>query len=318
MAMLGVSLQQLGGLFERQFMVAYWGPIFIGAAFLAAVVALARGISTAIADFAGLSAIEQILYGAAILIGITVIAYVLSVLTMPMIRIYEGHWPPWIRTLAYPLVAWQKHRHSSILDRMEENPGKDNTISPAYREALYRYYSTYPRNPKLVKPTSIGNILAAAEEYPRLRYNVNAALWWPRLFAVMPEAHRGQVEASILPMIALLNLTTIVFLVGLGGGAWLILAQGLHLWAIVCIIIGLILAFLCYRAAAIQAVRYTLTVRTAFDLYRFDLLKQMHIPLPSPKEERALWDHLEKWLYIGDLRSIVARYDHNEIPTSSP
>ncbi len=51
-------------------------------------------------------------------------------------------------------------------------------------------------------------------------------------------------------------------------------------------------------AAAIQAVDYGELVRVAFDLYRYDALKQMHIPLPeSLFQERLLWDLLNKRFY---------------------
>jgi hypothetical protein len=39
----------------------------------------------------------------------------------------------------------------------------------------------------------------------------------------------------------------------------------------------------------------------AVDLYRFDLIKALHQGLPrTPREERALWERLARWIYNQD------------------
>jgi len=66
-------------------------------------------------------------------------------------------------------------------------------------------------------PILAGDALTAAEEYPLLRYYMDAVFWWSRLFAVIPAEQQDLLDASLTLIIALLNLCTITFLVGLGG-----------------------------------------------------------------------------------------------------
>jgi hypothetical protein len=53
-----------------------------------------------------------------------------------------------------------------------------------------------------------------------------------------------------------------------------------------------------YIAACNQALDYGQLVRVAFDFYRHDILKQMHLPIPDNLvEERLLWDALNAMTY---------------------
>jgi hypothetical protein len=172
----------------------------------------------------------------------------------------------------------------------------------------------YPRDPLLLRPTRLGNALVAAEEYPWLRYNMDSVFWWPRLFTVMPEEQQNLVDASVTPMITLLNLSTIVFLVTLGGTVWLFSRPGWGWpwWGFICLAPMVVLSYIVYRVATIQASNYTMVVRTMFDLYRFDLLKQMHIPLPPPDKERSVWGELMEWLHYSDPRALPERFTHDD------
>ncbi len=73
-------------------------------------------------------------------------------------------------------------------------------------------------------------------------------------------------------------------------------------WAVAALVLGGLLAVVAYRGAVAQARSYGQQIRTAIDLYRFELLKALHLRLPStPQEERALWERLAAWLYNSDL-----------------
>jgi len=53
-----------------------------------------------------------------------------------------------------------------------------------------------------------------------------------------------------------------------------------------------------YETAIQSAVEYGVLIRTAFDLYRYQLLKALDLPVPtSPTRERALWPKLTGWWY---------------------
>jgi hypothetical protein len=60
-----------------------------------------------------------------------------------------------------------------------------------------------------------------------------------------------------------------------------------------------------------QAQDYGEKIRSAVDLYRFDLLKALYQPLPrSLEEEILLWKKLVLWLYNRDREAVATmKYD---------
>jgi hypothetical protein len=316
--MLGISLERLGGLFDRQFLLAYWGPVFLGVAFGTGLFALGHGYQKTFKLWLSLSGTEQVLLGGTAIVGITVVAYLFSILTAPIIRLYEGYWPSGWHRLEHAMVAREKKAHAKLRDDMAALRGRSLAIPPenatAYISKSTRFISTFPRDPALLKATRLGNVLVAAEEYPLSRYNMDAVFWWPRLFAVMPEDQQNLVDASVTPMIALLNLSTIILVVSLGGAVWLFLSPrwGWPWWGLTCLVAAVVLPYIFYRVAAIQASNYTTVVRTMFDLHRFDLLQQMHIPLPPPDKERQVWGALMQWLHYSNSQARPDRFTHDD------
>jgi hypothetical protein len=77
------------------------------------------------------------------------------------------------------------------------------------------------------------------------------------------------------------------------------------------VVVGIVLALISYRAAVAQAQDYGERVRSAIDLYRFDLLKALHQALPETLvEESGLWERLMLWLYSNDRVAIAdMKYD---------
>jgi hypothetical protein len=74
---------------------------------------------------------------------------------------------------------------------------------------------------------------------------------------------------------------------------------------------GIILALISYRAAVAQAQDYGDRIRSAMDLYRFDLLKSLRQAMPENLgAEIKLWEQLMLWLYNGDRGVVVGmKYD---------
>src|SRR5260221_734683 len=128
--MLGVSLERLGGLFDRQFLVAYWGPVFLGVALGTALFALAHGYHETFTLWLSLSGTEQVLLCGAAIIGITVVAYLFSILTAPIIRLYEGYWPSPLQCLANAMVADEKKAQAKLRDDMAALPCGSLAIPP--------------------------------------------------------------------------------------------------------------------------------------------------------------------------------------------
>jgi hypothetical protein len=181
----GTFLEKLNVFFDRRFMIAYWSPIFIGIGLAAGLVTVLIGPSAALGWWAGRSGTEQILLGVGILLVITVLAYLLEALTIPIVRLYEGYWPK--GRLTNWACTMQKARKAKSNDSAS--------------------YHNFPLDSDLVKPTRLGNVLVASEEYPHQLYQLDAVLWWPRLSALLPEAFRTQVDTALTPVLAMLNLS---------------------------------------------------------------------------------------------------------------
>ena len=308
-------------------MVAYWGPALFGLILAAGLVVLLFGPSVVVTIFAWwakLDGTEQALLVLGILLSITLLAYLLQTLTVPLVRLYEGYWPEgWLKSLAIIFQRKTRNRFARLkqLKKLEDQMNELVALQqvPAERQqeltdqmnlllskktleqkrAYDACYFNFPRNiDELLKPTRLGNVLVSAEEYSYQRYCLDAVIWWPRLASLLPETFRTQVDTALTPMIAVLNLSTIVSVVALVG-AVSALPIGRPWWLFLTILIaGLLLARVCYLASISQAVSYGQFLRVGFDLYRHEILKQIHISVPDNLvEERLLWDALNSVFY---------------------
>ncbi len=322
--MLGSFLDKLGGFFDRRFILAYVIPSLILLLVLIGILQTLFGPQQTLNWWAHLDGQEKILLVVSVLLVVILTASTFEMITAPVVRLYEGYWKEGkLKRLAIAYYQEKKNKHARITRRKELNTEYEALI--AEREASVdekrkasidkrilqiddqkrleeksakdACYYTYPLDDDLLKPTRLGNILAAAEEYSYQVYRLDAVIWWPRLSALLPEAFRTQVDVALTPMLAVLNLSMIFsFSTLIEGG--LLLYQHQWLLCVLIFLIGLVLAWLCYLSSINQAAVYGRFVRVAFDLYRHDVLKQMHIPVPdNPVEERLLWDSLTEWHY---------------------
>lgn len=318
--MLGNFLDKASGLLDRNFLLAYWFPAFIAASIAVLISAWPLGFGKALALWqqewmvkgqeGGLSAQILILVGALILI--TVPAYLLMPLTRPTVRFYEGYWPRWLYRHFASMPRWGER---AAYERMDEDFGKaeEDGDGPRFNELQAELFYGYPKRERLM-PTRLGNALRAAEDYSKDAYGggMDTVFWWPRLWPLLPEKVQEEVEEALTPMVALLNFTSLVAIVSIGGSLYLG-GLGFQREGALVLAGGVVLAFISYRAAVAQAQSYGERIRSAVDLYRFDLLRSLHQPLPETlDDEIALWENLFLWLYNGD-RGCVAKmkYDHD-------
>lgn len=277
-------LTSLIGFFDRRFILAYWSPVAVASAALAAIVALNRGMGGLLKRLAGLDAFSQIVLAVAIVVTISVLAYVLQALTGSVVRLFEGYGLP--RRLRERMARDQRARKDTLPEA-----GEAQLSLALERSARYWFY---PVDPESVAPTRLGNALAAAEEYPRLAYSADTALWWPRLSIVLSEEFAAQLDASLIPMIALLNLSLAMGIVAVAGGGYLFAASR-GFGFVVPLLGGMLLAWMCYRAAVSQAVGYGNFIRVAFDYYRHDVIDRLSLPRPaSLKAEHGFWKQMNQ------------------------
>lgn len=226
----------------------------------------------------------------------------------------------------------KKHTKIRILEELHKEL-KSKNAEPAdldkIQKQIYRLSAThqrkYPPSLEHLMPTRFGNAFRAMEVYPRLRYRMDAVLLWPRLIHVIPEEYYLKLDESnnrlaFLVNCALLSLGMSV-LSGLAAGYQFLLFRLAYLnkdalyfvdvipkdiekyhtnaylyLAGIVIMMGFFVIF--YRASIPIVVQYGELVKSAFDLFRAKLIKEM--ALKSPNHFRAeinVWENLS--LFIG-------------------
>jgi hypothetical protein len=120
----------------------------------------------------------------------------------------------------------------------------------------------------------------------------------------------------LTPVLSLINLATLFLGVTCGGAIYMARTQTSWWPCVLTIAVGTVVVAAAYWGASAQAWEYGQHIRMAVDLYRFDLILALHQPLPqTPREERALWDRLSRWLYNQDrgaVRELVYKSQKNK------
>ncbi len=182
----------------------------------------------------------------------------------------------------------------------------------------YRFVRRYPQDQRLVRATAFGNILRAFEEYPSRLWSIDPITIWVRLALTLPEAVAAQISDAKIAVTLLLNLCVIA--------AWLALQTALVAHPIVwdkwfwASMTWMVIAAGAYLAALPASSRWGEHVRSAFDLYRLDLLVKMKIELPKGPftfaDERRVWASLQLATFYAEdpdasLHFVVTPKAHN-------
>lgn len=144
-------------------------------------------------------------------------------------------------------------------------------------------------------PTRMGNIANTVQSYAERRYKLNFEIFWSRMqraiqkdsnFAPVLQQSKMQLDflisCCVLTAIWSALWTTISLSTGAGKLAFALSS-----------LIGPLIAYIWYRAAVAQYQTFADVLRTTLDLFRFNLLTDLHIALPDDlPEEQALWDTL--------------------------
>ena len=167
-------------------------------------------------------------------------------------------------------------------------------LNQCYRNRIRRF----PDQEKFVLPTPFGNAIRAFEVYPRLMYGIESIVFWPRLWAVIPQDFRNFIESSKTHMDFWVNLGVLnflfgveVFAVGISEifekmGARLVFTGGAFL---LCLLVGA----LCLYRSTKAATQWGETVKTAFDLFLPDLARRMGLSLPLIRgQEKEFWRNI--------------------------
>jgi hypothetical protein len=275
---------------DSKFLTAYWLPAFVavlgGLGLLAALV----GPAQMDAWVYGLDSVEQSLAALILLLLMTMLAFVLRALTRTIAEFFAGAILP--QRVAEWSIQSQLAVKNATARMLGVKPADPSTLATVSQAAVTLDLA-FPLDDAATKPTRLGNVLAAAADHPWLAYAMNGTLWWPRLTPLLPSEFQGMLAGALAPMMALLNLSVVFAALALAAVVVLGLLGAQWMTAIIILIVGFLLTWLCYRAAVSQATELGSMLRVAFDLYRYEILRQWNLDIPGDQTaERALWQRL--------------------------
>ena len=207
-----------------------------------------------------------------------------------------------------------------LLEKKERTKQEDRNIADKRGKALEELQGLElisPIDAKYLLPTRLGNVLRASEIYAFERYCIEGITIWPRLFNVLPSPFTKNLEEKNNHLLFLLNSSLLVYV----NAAFCLIAgvSGLVYQAVSGSSLGTIppdqqtffvrgfslimpieyvflsvlfigFGYALYTVAVNAAIDYALFIRSGFDLYRMDLLKQLRQPLPANlSEEKQTW-----------------------------
>ncbi len=309
--MLGTFLDKATDLLDRNFLQAYWFPVFISVSFALLIYIYVCGWKTALKWWQqdlltqGLATgfYGQLIIVVSALVLITILAYFLQAFASNIMRFYEGYWPLQLRGffVALPWLGEGKIWEDKSKKRAEAEKKKNRL---EYNNQHAQLYYNFPSRAERLMPMRLGNVLRAAEDYSKSAYGMDCVFWWPRLWLLLPEAVQKDINESVTPIMAMLNFSTLIIFVGLGSTIYM---GQIGQWPQCLLVLsgGIILSLVSYWSAVALARSYGERIRSAVDLYRFDLLKSLHQPPPKNlSSEEELWKQLMVWLYNGDRGAI--------------
>ena len=159
---------------------------------------------TAITEF---DTLLQVLIASTLIFGL---AYLLNALNYTLIRALEGY--PF-RT-QFPFDTWEqayRNRASTVRDHIKQCTNAISDVEgilpdvfPRQAQAPFKEHRkalqsrknalvieqlyAYPINGWRILPTSLGNVIAAAEDYPQLLFGIDSVLMWPYLRPILTKS----------------------------------------------------------------------------------------------------------------------------------
>lgn len=248
--------------------------------------------------------------------------FVLAAILQPgqylMVRLLEGYWGS--SRLARYLATPGKTFHGWRRLQLEKRRLLPRTPEPS-REAIGQaMHATrllqvrYPAQSRIM-PTLLGNALRAAEDRAGQRYGLATVVVWPRLYPLIAgklarilDDQRTQMDVAVRFCLVFVAIAATFLALLYQYAKWLWIPA-----------LALVLAYLAYRSAVTAAVAYGTGIETAFDLYRFDCLAAMHLPLPTDSSMERLSNRgLSYFLTYGTSGDVVDfEYSHSQLPARS-
>ncbi|MFF9115810.1 hypothetical protein ACF09Y_09410 [Streptomyces massasporeus] len=239
----------------------------------------------------------QLLTVAVVLLAVAASAVAVQQFVTPALRLMAGYWPRWSGFVRDRLVARVRvkavadsqewHRLGSLVFGPDATPDVDTLRCFA---EVDRRVQLHPGSLNALMPTHVGNVLRAAETRPGDKYGLDAVTVWPRLWLLLPETARKELEVTRLALDR-----------GVAAALWGLLFLTFTPWTLWAVPIGLMAtAVAVFFITPSRAEVYGQLVESAFDVHRTTLYEHLRWPLPNnPRDEQVQGRALTTYLRRG-------------------
>jgi hypothetical protein len=244
--------------------------------------------------FDGLTGTEQVLVAFGALLLVTTFDALVRQFTLPMLQLLEG----------YGLLVrlpWTTHYQSRRLSKANAElesllKGDLSKLSP---KELNRYSTVAefvrrsPGSSAFLMPTGLGNILRAAETWPRDKYGLDAIICWPRLWLTLSDEVRSEISKARTEI----DQAVVYFIWGLLLLVWSLVFLNPFV-ALTTIIVTAVICTFAYWWAKQRAKAFADLIEATFDLYRAGLYDALRFEKPEdPSDEPAVGENLTAYLW---------------------
>lgn len=278
-------------------------------------------------------------YGLTVLVATIILGFTLTSLNTFILKVFEGYILvgrfPIVRYAELRRFKQYKKRLRLVnmkIQRISKMRGNQSErilrkLIEQERQLVTNFQYLYPPLEEEVLPFRFGNILRAAEAYPMARYKIDAVPMWTRLIHLVPPSYNARIVQTHNQLSFLVNCSVLSILYSifcLFAALYQIFLQSpsakdLKYWFdflptelepgaytsqftlyLTGCIVGAFIAIIFNRASLLSVSDFGEMIRSAYDLFRFDLLKQLHLPLPDNSElELNLWIRITNLINIG-------------------
>ena len=254
------------------------------------------GLQNVLTNLQTLTTVQQ---GIMIILALLVLVFssiLMQAIRFPILRLLEGYWPWPFNYIGLGIIALRKRCFKKKYDELRqlkagETQGELDARQRKKLIELDTWAHWHPAKADDLLPTYLGNILCSRERSPERKYGLDAVVCWPRLWPLLPENVRSDLDSARSSVDRLVEYWF--------WGVLFLLWAFLTAWAIA---IGLLWMILTYSLSLQAAMAYGDLLESAFDLHRLSLYKALGWPLPkSTKEEKVLGSQLTEFLWRGTL-----------------
>ncbi len=328
-------VSSLSDLADRNFILGFLLPVIVaGLAALALFqdISLVAGIWTAVKnadEFAKLTVLILVFWTLAVL---------LLAFNTSLYRLLEGYigpfaWISWFKTRQWKAfdkeqTAYATRRAEIVEDEKQqsEKKGPYAGIDAAAAQKLIELREkkrdkhvkdtatlrkTFPRERDQVLPTRLGNVIRAFEVYSYYVYGLDSIPGWLRLQGVIPDSYSKLIENARAEVDFFVNCCALFALIAAASLAFALwqafpvlqdgTAPDISVWQhLSACALAAVASYISYDMAVLRAPEWGDLVRSAFDLYLPDLVKQLGYTLPdAAADRRGFWGALASVFVFG-------------------